>query len=143
MGKRFQQLFALFVIISLVGIVTTTVTYAEKFVSEHSLKQTELRKPEIPDKLVRFSFDSGFNFEYPDAVRGIYVTGHSAGGERLNSLIDLLDRTDLNTMVIDIKDDFGYLTYVPDEKSPYKDISQRYIKDPAELMCMIKRKIYP
>ncbi|MCT8140398.1 putative glycoside hydrolase [Anaerobacillus sp. CMMVII] len=144
MGKRFQQLFTLFVIVTLVGIVTTTATYAEKSVSGHSLKQTELRKPEIPDKLVRFSFDSGFNFEYPDAVRGIYVTGHSAGGERLNSLIDLLDRTDLNTMVIDIKDDFGYLTYVPDEKSPYKDISQRYIKDPAELMKRLEEhQIYP
>lgn len=31
-----------------------------------------------------FRYDSGLTFDYPDAVRGVYVTGHSAGGERFN-----------------------------------------------------------
>ena len=35
-----------------------------------------------------FTFDSGLTFEYPDAVRGVYVTGHSAGGERFNNLVE-------------------------------------------------------
>ena len=30
-----------------------------------------------------FRYDSGLTFEYPDAVRGIYVTGHSAGGRTI------------------------------------------------------------
>ena len=36
-----------------------------------------------------FMFDSGLTFEYPDAVRGVYVTGHSAGGARFNKLVEL------------------------------------------------------
>ena len=58
------------------------------------------------------------HFEYPDAVRGIYVTGHSAGGADFQDLVELLDSTDLNAMVIDIKDDFGNVTYIPADDSP-------------------------
>ena len=79
-----------------------------------------------------FRFDSGLTFDYPDAVRGVYVTGHSAGGERFNYLVELIDTTDLNAMVIDIKDDYGYITYMPADDSPLKilDIGKPYIKDP-------------
>lgn len=90
------------------------------------------------------SFVSPYRFEYPDAVRGIYVTGHSAGGERLTRLIDLVNRTELNAMVIDIKDDHGYLTFRPEEDSPLYGVSQRYIKDVGELLATLEEHgIYP
>src|SRR5690554_6506729 len=66
----------------------------------------------------RFRFDSGLNFDYPDAVRGIFVTGNSAGGERFSSLVSLIGTTDLNAMVIDVKEDMGHLTYTPEDGSP-------------------------
>ena len=47
-------------------------------------------------------------------VKGIYVTAYSAGGSRMNQLVDLMDKTELNAMVIDIKDDEGYITYKTD-----------------------------
>jgi len=82
------------------------------------------------------------HFDYPDAVRGIYVTAHSAGGERLTELVGLIDSTDLNTMVIDIKDDYGYLTFQSDGMlAPY---SKPIIKDPKALLDTLeKHKIYP
>lgn len=99
---------------------------------------------EIPEQMPRFKFESGYHFEYPDAVRGIYVTGHSAGGEKFSQLTKLIDETDLNAMVIDIKDDHGYLTYKPDEKSAFKDIGKPYIKDPQKLLKTLEQKqIYP
>ncbi len=93
-----------------------------------------------------FRYDSGLTFEYPDAVRGVYVTGHSAGGARFNDLVDLMDSTDLNAMVIDIKDDFGNLTYIPEDDSSLAemDIGQPYIKDPqAMLKGLEEKQIYP
>ena len=93
-----------------------------------------------------FVYDSGLTFNYPDAVRGVYVTGHSAGGERFNDLLNLMDTTDLNAMVIDIKDDFGNLTYVPKEDSPLTkyDIGKPYIKDPETMLKKMEEKeIYP
>src|SRR5690554_5707929 len=45
-------------------------------------------------------------------VRGIYVTGWVAGTrERMDKLIDFVNKSVLNTMVIDIKDELGYLSY--------------------------------
>lgn len=93
-----------------------------------------------------FRYNSGLNFEYPDAVRGIFVTGHSAGGARFETLIDLVGSTDLNAMVIDVKEDFGYVTYVPEEgtKMAEYDIGQPYIKDPrAMLERLEEEEIYP
>ncbi|WP_396653156.1 putative glycoside hydrolase [Metabacillus idriensis] len=110
----------------------------------HDSKELVYQKKELPDSMPRFVFDSGLKFEYPDAIRGIYVTGHSAGGSKFEQLTKLMDTTDLNAMVIDVKDDYGNLTYRPDPASPYYDISQQYIKDPrAMLKELEKKKIYP
>jgi len=49
-----------------------------------------------------------------DGIRAIYLTGWSAGSAaKRNSLIGLVDRTTLNAMVIDVKDD-GDVTYRAD-----------------------------
>jgi len=82
-------------------------------------------------------------FEYPDAVRGIYVTGHSAGGERLEKLIQLVNETDLNAMVIDVKDDYGNITFKLDG-TPFEQYGKNYIKDPAALLeKLAEHNIYP
>ncbi|WP_083248180.1 putative glycoside hydrolase [Desulfuribacillus stibiiarsenatis] len=89
-------------------------------------------------------FVSPYNIQYPDAVRGIYVTSHSAGGARFEKLLDLVTTTDLNAMVIDIKDDHGYITYPLEDGHPYKDLSRRNIKDvPAMMKVLEQHQIYP
>ncbi|PLR97609.1 putative glycoside hydrolase [Bacillus sp. T33-2] len=99
---------------------------------------------ELPKQTERFKFDPGVNFTYPDAVRGLYVTGHSAGGEKFSRLTSLIDQTDLNAMVIDIKDDRGNLTYIPEEASTFNQIAQPYIKDPRQMIKTLEHKqIYP
>lgn len=93
-----------------------------------------------------YKYDSGLSFEYPDAVRGIFVTAHSAGGERFESLVNLVDTTDLNAMVIDIKEDYGYLTFEPEEGTELASlgIGKPYMKDPrAILERMEEKQIYP
>ncbi|NOU85745.1 GTP-binding protein [Paenibacillus sp. LMG 31460] len=88
------------------------------------------------------AFDPPVHFDYPDAVRGIYVTGWSAGGSRMSKLLSLVDNTDLNAMVIDIKDDDGYITFKPEGK--FAEFGQPYIKDPQALMKTLEQlKIYP
>ncbi|OZM58262.1 GTP-binding protein [Lottiidibacillus patelloidae] len=113
-------------------------------VNLHDEKQIALQVKAQVNEKPRFKYDSGIEFTYPDAVRGVYVTSHSAGGARFQDLLKLIDTTDLNAMVIDIKDDWGNLTYKPDESSPYYDISQNYIKDVREMLQVLKEKeIYP
>lgn len=110
----------------------------------HSISKLVMTEKVIPEMVKRFEFDSGHQFEYPDAIRGIYVSAHSAGGDRFPRLVQLIDETDLNAMVIDVKDDFGYLTYIPPESSNYSGISKDYIKDPKAMLKKLEEKqIYP
>lgn len=78
-------------------------------------------------------------------VKGVYVTAHSAGGSRLNSLLELMDNTELNSMVIDVKDDWGYITY--DTGNPdllAMDTTQKIIRDiPALMNTLMEHEIYP
>ncbi|MET1177648.1 putative glycoside hydrolase [Peribacillus simplex] len=108
-------------------------------------RQVALENKELPVSVPRFVFDSGLKFDYPDAVRGIYVTGPAAGSNKLNELIKYVDETDLNAMVIDIKDDRGNVTYKPeDPDSPYAGIGKDYIKNPRSMLKKFEDKqIYP
>ncbi|WP_055108704.1 putative glycoside hydrolase [Paenibacillus ihumii] len=78
-------------------------------------------------------------------VKGIYVTAYSAGGARMDQLIDLLDSTELNSMVIDVKDDTGYITYKTDQpKLQELGNPQPFIRDIHALMERLeKHDIYP
>ncbi|WP_085992715.1 putative glycoside hydrolase [Oceanobacillus senegalensis] len=113
-------------------------------VASHSKRDIGINVMGAENKNQRFMSDSAYTFEYPDAVRGIYVTGHSAGSSRFHSLVELVGSTDLNTMVIDVKDDHGNLTFQVPPDSPYADIAKNYIDDPKGMMKTLEEKnIYP
>lgn len=78
-------------------------------------------------------------------IKGIYVTAYSAGGERMAKLLNLLDSTELNAMVIDIKDDAGYITYpTTNPKLTAMGKPQPFIKDMPKLMERLKKHdVYP
>nr|WP_289039093.1 putative glycoside hydrolase [uncultured Allobacillus sp.] len=150
--KNNKIILQILIIISFTLLVGMTIQAEEEsdekdgnVVQLHTQFSTGLTKKVLPDPVPRFVYQSNFNFEYPDAVRGVYVTGHSAGGERFNYLKDLLSSTPLNAMVIDIKDDHGNITYkVEDEDKLYSQFSQNYIKDPqAMLKELEEEEIYP
>jgi hypothetical protein len=47
----------------------------------------------------------------PEVVRGLYVNRWAALGERMWQLIDVAKKTEVNALVIDVKDDRGFLLY--------------------------------
>lgn len=55
--------------------------------------------------------DNKNKIKYPkEGVKGIYVTPGTLQGERFDELIKMINDTDLNAMVIDVKDDTGNIT---------------------------------
>ncbi len=51
----------------------------------------------------------------PEAVKAVYVSGWVAGSTKLmNNIINLIDRTELNAIVIDIKDSTGRVSFMTD-----------------------------
>lgn len=74
-------------------------------------------------------------------VRGIYVTGPMAGTANMDSLIGLVERTELNAMVIDVKNDEGYVTCDMDAELVQEIGSvKRYIRDVSGLVQKCKEK---
>ncbi|SDJ87016.1 putative glycoside hydrolase [Sediminibacillus albus] len=115
-----------------------------KTMKTHHRSMKTLETYELPDRMSRFSYNSGLTFDYPDAVRGVYVTGNSAGGERFERLIKLINNTELNSMVIDVKEDHGNVTFKMDEDSPYADIGKNFISDPRKMLERLEKEgIYP
>ena len=77
-------------------------------------------------------------------VKGIYVSGPMAGTAGMDNLIALVDRTELNALIIDVKNDDGYLTCELDVPLAEQIGSEKhYIKDlPALVQTCKEKNIY-
>lgn len=78
----------------------------------------------------------------PEFIKGIYVSGQKAGIEKyMEELISLADDTEINAMVIDIKNDSGEITYKM-ELPIAEEIGAgtNYIKDINGLISKLKEK---
>lgn len=92
-----------------------------------------------------FQYQSGVDIAYPEeGVKGIFVTAFSAGGDRMQGLTELINDTELNSMVIDVKEDIGDIMMPLDVDN---EIAQSHMNDyvnPEELMTtMEENEIYP
>lgn len=77
----------------------------------------------------------------PVKVKGIYVSGPVAGISRMDELIELVDQTELNAMVIDIKNDEGKVTYdMQSEQVLEIEAGVGYIPDIEALVSKCKEK---
>lgn len=82
----------------------------------------------------------------PENIKGIYLNGTTVARGRLPELLDLLDHTELNSMVVDFKDDNGCLTYsrtgVP--WAAEAGVDKGLIGDPVSFMRLLEQhRVYP
>jgi len=76
------------------GVATDSATPADK-VAERAIQPVVPPKPEPK-----------FSYKKPEHVRGIYLTAWSAGGNKKRAkTIEMIHRTELNAVVIDVRDD--------------------------------------
>lgn len=78
-------------------------------------------------------------------VKGMYSTASTAGGSHLDRLLNIIDKTDLNSLVIDVKDDYGQITFeTGDPKLDAMGTTHPYISNIQQLMDKLKQhKVYP
>lgn len=73
-------------------------------------------------------------------VKGIYVTGPTAGTERMDEIINLINETELNAIVLDVKDDSGNVTFKMDNENVIAmEAGVAYIKDINALLKELKK----
>lgn len=74
-------------------------------------------------------------------VKGIYVTGPTAGTKKMDELIALVEETELNAMVIDVKNDEGVVTYKMQSDTVLEiESGVRYISDIEKLIEKLHEK---
>jgi hypothetical protein len=77
----------------------------------------------------------------PVQVKGIYVTSLTDGSDKLKQLIEIADTTEINAMVIDVKDDQGRITYAMDSKMAQEiEATTNQISDIEKLIVQLKSK---
>lgn len=97
--------------ISLINTYNKKVPEPGKVGQEKDKNEGETEKPPTPDPPIQVEPEKPKALE-PREVRGIYLTGNSAGLEsRFNRFVELMNTTELNAMVIDVKDDYGDISY--------------------------------
>jgi hypothetical protein len=86
-------------------------------------------------------------FRRPEHVRGLYVNAWAAGSSRrMGELIDLARRTEVNSLVIDVKDATGYISHTTEVPLAHQigATGERRIRDlPALLDRLEEADIYP
>lgn len=78
----------------------------------------------------------------PRKVRGIYVSAYVAGTtDMMDEIIRQAEETEINTVVIDVKDDEGRITFAMDTPTVTEiGASKRYIRDIEGLIKKLKEK---
>ncbi|WP_350343771.1 putative glycoside hydrolase [Proteinivorax tanatarense] len=83
----------------------------------------------------------------PENLKGIYLTGNSVGHPtRFIDLIEFVNETELNTMVIDVKDDHGDISYKDTEVQLALDMdaNKNKVSSMEEAMDkLVENEIYP
>lgn len=75
----------------------------------------------------------------PESVRGIYISGPMAGSAGMSGLLSLVEETELNAVVIDLKNDDGYLTcQTASETAAEIGACMPYIPNMPELVAELK-----
>src|SRR5687768_3776614 len=86
----------------------------------------------------------------PDTLRGLYVNRWAALGRKLTNLIGVAKRTEVNALVIDVKDDRGFVLYrsnVPLAREIGADTADGHWMSSSKLRAvldtMVAHNIYP
>ncbi|MEY8370058.1 putative glycoside hydrolase [Aerococcaceae bacterium 50-4] len=103
-----------------------------------------LKQPQnMPSK---FAYDSGYNIAYPeDGVKGIYLSADGATNPELfEENMALLDETNLNSVVLDVKDDYGSITMdLPSEDDTLNGNETNSIDNEGIMQTFEDKQIYP
>jgi len=87
-----------------------------------------------------FEKNAFYEDNQPIEVKGVYLTGGSTKSSKLDKLIELADTSEINTFVIDVKDDNGYLLFESETAARLNPEANNHvhIKDIEALMTRLK-----
>lgn len=115
-----KNIFYFFIILFIIGIFLylspnifkSNITYSKENPNKNNI---DIKKDEEKEEIKETPIVVN-HIKTPDSVRALYMSGWVAGSLNFrNSLIKMIDETELNAVVVDIKDSTGQLSFSIDE----------------------------
>jgi hypothetical protein len=102
-------------------------------------EESDSTQKETEESAVKVSAQPG---KKPVKVKGIYISGYMAGSEGMEKILDKIKGTEINTVVIDVKNDDGRITFAMAGAPMVQEIGaeERCIKDMDALMKELKSR---
>jgi hypothetical protein len=103
------------------------------------LEESDSTQKETEESAVKVSAQPG---KKPVKVKGIYISGYMAGSEGMEKILDKIKGTEINTVVIDVKNDDGRITFAMNGAPMVQEIGaeERCIRDMDALMKELKSR---
>ena len=102
-------------IITLLFVFSPSEAITEYFVNKNAIPYPIQKEWGSMDFLLNNAhIKNRYGIVRPENLRGLYITGWTAGSSRFNELLKIAKENDINAFVIDIKDATGYLSYKSD-----------------------------
>jgi len=135
--KRNYIFLALVLLIILIGFFIFPYLFPER-----SENQFNLNKNMSQASVVLSLDDEVKHIKTPDAVKAIYMTSWVAGTPSLRAkLVDLIDQTEINSVIIDIKDYSGMIAFLTDDEKVLKyGAPESRIRDIKDFLKLLHQK---
>ncbi|HZJ87204.1 MAG TPA: putative glycoside hydrolase, partial [Erysipelothrix sp.] len=94
----------------------------------------------------KFYYDSGIDIPYPtDGVKGLYLSAHGFANTTMRTRnFNLIKKTNLNSVVIDVKDDWGAVLFDFESDNPLVVENTRSVMNAKDALKMLEaEQIYP
>lgn len=151
MLERSKMLMKTFVKVTRILFISMFVLFLHSARAEEEVTQKlTLRTSSLLKVPVNFptssTYDSGINIPYPkEGVKGIYVQAFRAKGTELDKIIQYVDKTDINAVVVDVRDGYGKITMPLDtDNQLIQSNTVNEITDTKQLLKTLeKHQIYP
>ena len=124
----------IYVLIAILVVVISVLFFINNELETAPVEEAATEEPPIEESFTHSAWVSDHT-----AVKGIYVTGPTAGTERRGEIIQLINDTELNAIVLDVKDDNGNITFdMNNEEVIATGACIPYIKDITALIKQLK-----
>lgn len=103
-----------FFILIIAGLASAVIISAAWEYTRSEIRQLHIasQPPSLPSADTEVLLKKKQMKPHPERAKGLYLTASSAGNpKKIDEIIDLIGRTELNAVVIDIKDYTGYILY--------------------------------
>lgn len=117
--------------------VSGAIEYASHTVATTTSAITRLMQAAVPEESRRIE-----HIPTPDAVRAIYMSSWVAATPSIRSrIVDLVDETELNAIVLDVKDYTGKISFKPSDPELLKFGSgENRVRDMREFLALLHEK---